>query len=157
MKSIVKFITEARGSSAIMTTINEWIDMSRKPHDTKLYCVIGRDDESLDGYIICVNIESTPYQIDAFYLTESQLKQLYKSATNNTYRKFSFFNVGGYISIYMGADLIVNKPTNRLDIDEADDDTIKKFMSIYQESKYTIPSKRVSNILAKLFNKLVNK
>ena len=105
MKNIVKFITEARGYSAVMTTINEWIDMSRKPHDTKLYCVIGRDDESLDGYIICVNIESTPYQIDAFYLTESQLKQLYKP------------NVSRYIAVVVTSSCILAK-TSRLELNE---------------------------------------
>ena len=70
MKDLSVYIYEANGYSAILTTINEWIYMSHKAHDTILYCAIGRDDEDKDGYILRVNIAEKPYQIDAFHLSD---------------------------------------------------------------------------------------
>ena len=156
MKSISNYIIEANASGydAKLYTINEWIHMKHQAHDTTIYCAIGRSDGDRDGYIIRVKLDTRPYNIDVFYLTDSQLDQLYKVATNNYYRPFSFFEEKDKISIYSGSDLIIHKPLKKLDLNNADDTTIKKFKDIYNESKYTISSKRVKNILLRTFDSL---
>lgn len=154
MKDLSVYIYEANGYSAILTTINEWIYMSHKAHDTILYCAIGRDDEDKDGYILRVNIAEKPYQIDAFHLSEAQLTQLYRSATNDHYRKFSIFENGKFIQIYMGADLVVECPNHKIDVDKLEPERLQKYINIFNESKYTIHSKRVKQILIREFEKL---